>query len=151
MTDRHVTILPDISLLTGLLLIWLLQHFLPWPQFQGWSLWLVGSAMVIAGIALALTVLVGLRRLGTSTNAGELPGQLVTTGAFTFSRNPYYLACACLLLGVATLTGSAVAFLVPVAYVTVLSRLVIPLEEANLRNQFSEQYLEYQSTVNRWL
>lgn len=76
---------------------------------------------------------------------------LVTSGAFRFSRNPYYLASAGLLLGVATLTGSLLALLAPAGYVFVINWFVIPVEESKLLDQFGDDYQQYRDSVGRWL
>ncbi len=131
--------------------MWLLKLLLPWPGFSGPGFILVGWLLILAGVTSGLSVLSGLRRIGSSTNAGDPPTRLVTTGLYGATRNPYYLACATILTGVATLTGSAAAFLVPAAYVLVLNRFVIPAEEKLLLQEFGSEYDRYHRRVRRWL
>jgi len=151
MNDRLVTALPDLSLFAGLLLILLANRFMPWPQFGGLGVWFVGAVLVIGSLIIGTSVLLNLRRRRTSTSAGETPSEFVTSGAFRFSRNPYYLASAGLLLGVATLTGSLLALLVPAGYVFLINRFVIPVEERKLLAQFGADYEQYRGSVGRWL
>lgn len=146
-----VTRIPDASLLMGLLMIWLLRLLLPWPGFSGTGFVLAGWLLIVAGVASALIVLSGLRRFNTSTNAGDRPTRLVTTGLYGATRNPYYLACAIVLTGIATLTGSAATFLVPAAYVITLNRFVIPIEEKLLLQEFGGEYDRYRQRFRRWL
>jgi len=151
MNDRLVTALPDLSLFAGLVIVLLANRFMPWPQFSGLGVWFVGAVLVIGSLIIGTSVLLSLRRRRTSTSAGETPSELVTGGAFRFSRNPYYLASAGLLLGVATLTGSLLALLPPAVYVLVLNRFVIPVEERKLLDQFGDDYQQYRGSVGRWL
>ena len=151
MNDRLVTALPDLSLFAGLVLVLLANRFAPWPQLGGLGIWFVGVMLVLSSLLVGMTVLLGLRRRRTSTSAGETPSVLVTSGAYRFSRNPYYLASAGLLLGVAALTGSLLALLVPAGYAFVINRFVIPVEERKLLQQFGADYEQYRGSVGRWL
>jgi protein-S-isoprenylcysteine O-methyltransferase Ste14 len=134
-----------------MLLIWLLQALYPWPEPDANWIRIVGWGIVITSGLLAESVLVSLRRSNTTTDAAGTPATLLTAGAFAWSRNPYYLACAILLAGLATATGFIAALVVPLFYMVVIDRLVIPAEEATLLAAFGQEYAEYQRTVRRWI
>lgn len=151
MNPRLITAVPDVSLFGGLILILLINRFVPLLRVAGAAIWFVGALLLIVSLVVAFTVLLSLRRRRTSTSAGEVPSRLITRGPFRFSRNPYYLASAGLLLGVALLAGSLPGLLVPVLYVFIINRFVVPLEEQLLRQVFGAEYEEYRSSVSRWL
>src|SRR5690625_7640227 len=106
MNPRLITAVPDVSLFGGLILILLINRFVLLLIVAGAAIWFVGALLLIVSLVVAFTVLLSLRRRRTSTSAGEVPSRLITRGPFRFSRNPYYLASAGLLLGVALLAGS---------------------------------------------
>lgn len=151
MNPRLITALPDLSLFAGLILILLSNRFLPLLVVGGLAIWFVGALLVLGSLVVGFGVLFGLRRRGSSTSAGEAPRKLLTGGAFRYSRNPYYLSSASLLLGVALLAGSLLGLIVPALYVYVINRFVIPFEERQLQEAFGAEYEEYRSSLNRWL
>lgn len=151
MNPRIITALPDVSLFGGLILILLINRFVPLLVVGGLGVWFIGALLVLFSLVAGFSVLFSLRRRGTTTSAGEMPEKLVTGGAFRFSRNPYYLASASLLLGVALLAGSLLGLLVPALYVFTINRVVVPFEEQLLEQVFGGEFEEYRSSVNRWL
>ncbi|MDT8358437.1 MAG: methyltransferase [Methanomicrobiaceae archaeon] len=50
-------------------------------------------------------------------------------GPFAVSRHPMYLGMAAILLDAAVLSGKAFAFLFPVAFIILMDRIFIPMEE----------------------
>ncbi|MEM7683174.1 MAG: isoprenylcysteine carboxylmethyltransferase family protein, partial [Planctomycetota bacterium] len=76
---------------------------------------------------------------------------LVTTGVFALSRNPMYLGMAVILVGVCFIAGSATVWLVPIAFVAVIDRQLIGVEERMLRERFGQAYEAYRGRVRRWL
>lgn len=149
-STRAVTALPDVLLfgLTGL--AWFLHAYFPAVQFITYPLTVVGWVLA-AGALLAMFRLLAMQRcMAVSTNAGDAPTNLIVTGAYAHTRNPYYVACVMFLIGVALGFGSLSSFLGPVLYVTAMSALVIPAEETILAKKFGEQYLRYKKQVRRW-
>lgn len=110
-----------------------------------------GSMLGIAGIVLIILARRAMARHRQPTDPGQPTRKLVTTGVFTWSRNPLYLGTVLLLLGVA-LAGNfpwLVALLLP-AVVTCYVVLIIP-EERYLASTFGADYRAYAATVPRWL
>lgn len=70
---------------------------------------------------------------------------------YTFTRNPMYLGTTLVLFGFAVFFASIAMLLAPIAYVVVIDRMVIPLEEYKLERIFGSQYVDYQTRVRRWL
>jgi protein-S-isoprenylcysteine O-methyltransferase Ste14 len=76
---------------------------------------------------------------------------LVTSGVNGRTRNPMYLGLTGLLVAHAIRRGS-VWGLVPVgAFIAVLDRVQIPMEEAALEEHFGAEYQAYRARVPRWL
>ena len=114
-----------------------------------WAAW-TGVVFCAAGIALFVWALVS---FGRSFRVGldeDHPGELVTTGAFAFSRNPIYVAFGLVLAGVFL----AIPNWIFLAYLLLGGWLVnrqIRLEEASLRKLYGEKYLSYCQKVRRFL
>lgn len=75
---------------------------------------------------------------------------LVTTGVYSHSRNPIYIADALALAAHAAWLGQPLALLGIPALVAVLQSQIIA-EEAALRERFGSEYASYVSHVPRWV
>ncbi|MCC5087190.1 isoprenylcysteine carboxylmethyltransferase family protein [Xanthomonas campestris] len=134
---------------------WLQQAFalpLPAPTPLAW-IELAGGVIACAGLALAVSCFILFARRRTTIMPSGHPSRLVLDGPYRFTRNPMYLALVlsyiglCLQLGL--LWAVAVA-LVPLPWLA-LQWLVIPFEEARLRDEFGRAYSDYCARVRRWL
>ena len=117
-----------------------------------WTIVPVAGAVLLAlGVAIAGWSLTLFRRARTTTVPGKASASLVTSGPYRFTRNPMYVALSLAYLGEAALLKQVwpVAFLpLVLAY---LHWVVIPVEEARLREVFGEPYDQYRANVRRWL
>ncbi len=76
--------------------------------------------------------------------------ELVSNGLFSLSRNPIFLSMRINLVGLFLVLPNAVT-LALVAAGEVLMQVQVRLEEAHLENLHGAKYMEYRSTVRRWL
>ena len=79
------------------------------------------------------------------------PEKLVTSGPFSFSRNPIYLGMAGILLATAFLMQSLSALLIPVLFVTIIQSTWIPHEEKKLAEIFDDKWKDYSAKTKKWL
>jgi len=120
--------------------IWLLAMiysvFLP-LQF-GTTWFYVGLSVFILG--LILMAIATYNFIATPTD------QLITTGAYKFSRHPMYLATffICLGAGIAAISWLFIFFSLMMAFCFYQEALI---EEKYLINKFGDEYLEYRSKV----
>ncbi|KKQ38925.1 MAG: Isoprenylcysteine carboxyl methyltransferase [Candidatus Roizmanbacteria bacterium GW2011_GWA2_37_7] len=75
---------------------------------------------------------------------------LVTSGPFSFSRNPIYLGLLIGMTGYFLTFGSLLILLIAVRF-AYLQYIVIPKEEKLLLTYFGKKYKKYMSTVRRWI
>jgi len=148
--SRYYSI-PDATLAGSVLLAYFSDRFLPMTRIIPSPLNLAGWAVVAAGLGLALCTLSLLRSEHTSTDPGGVPSTLITSGPFSRSRNPMYLAYVITASGAAMGFGSLSAFSAPVLCFAVLHLLIIPVEERKLHTVFGQEYEHYQRSVHRWL
>jgi protein-S-isoprenylcysteine O-methyltransferase Ste14 len=91
-------------------------------------------------------------RIGKGTPfINEPPKHLVTSGLYSHSRNPIYVAHVAFLLG--WFLGSGCVALLPYTGVIIvlLHAFIVRWEEPGLRERFGEDYVRYTQTVPRWL
>ncbi len=121
---------------------------LPFPDFP-WRIILGTGLLVIAIIGLG--VLVGsFRKRRTTLNPFGSPATLLVDGPYRFSRNPMYLGLVAAYLGGCLLAQSVWPILLLTIPLAILSRVVIPYEEASLRTVFGADYDAYCARVGRW-
>ena len=76
---------------------------------------------------------------------------IVTTGAFSVTRNPMYVAMTLLLLSWAAYLATAWSLLGPVLFVLFITRFQIIPEERAMAAKFGAAYLAYKGRVHRWI
>jgi len=110
-----------------------------------------GYVLFAIGAIFAAWSLLIFHKARTTTTPGERSNKLVTWGPYRFSRNPMYVSLILCYLGEAGfLVHLWPVFVLPLmlAYV---DRVVIPLEEGILKNDFKEEYEVYCTGVRRWI
>ena len=117
----------------------------------------VSSVAAWVGVALCVLALFlflwGIVSFGKSFRVGldvSKPGELVTTGAFSISRNPLYVAFFMILAGIFLIFPTWIFFAYFVAGLWLIDRQVC-LEENSLRSIYGKAYNDYCSKVRRYL
>ena len=131
--------------------LWILYP-LPWfgsPLSD--ILFAVGCVGLVAMVAIYVSAFRTLNRANTTIRPDRASAHLVTTGAFSFSRNPIYLGNTLLLLAVALIAG--IFWFIPMALIAALltQRLAIEGEEKHLAARFGKRYHDYARRVRRWI
>jgi protein-S-isoprenylcysteine O-methyltransferase Ste14 len=112
---------------------------------------IAGLVLIAAGALLVLGSLGLFARTRTTIVPHRRPRHLVTSGPYRVTRNPMYVAVTTIYVGVALRLGLVwPLFLLPLP-LAILQKLVIPMEEENLRATFGDEYAEYCRRVRRWL
>jgi len=110
----------------------------------------VGVVLCFAGLTLLLLTLIS---FGKSFRVGidiDHPDKLVTTGVFSFSRNPIYVAGGLVFLGQFLVFPNWILLLYLAAAGWLIHRQVLR-EEEFLRKQYGQEYAEYCHRVRRYL
>lgn len=113
-------------------------------------LWdILGAAFVIAGLILMATSLSHFKnslRFGLDENN---QGKLITSGIFSFSRNPFFLSLDLYFLGVALILSN-LFFIIFAVLAIVGIHFFILKEEKFMRKYFGNKYLLYSRSVRRY-
>lgn len=110
-----------------------------------------GAALTLFGAVLALSAIALFIHRRTTIVPHHRSRTLITTGPFRLTRNPMYVALACIFAGVCLFSNAAWPLMfiaLPLFYVHAIT---IPREERLLREAFGAEYDDYASRVQRWL
>ena len=133
--------------------MWTLAHAL--PALQWTPLFRVSAAVVVAvmGAAVALGGVVSFHRAKTTVNPlkPESSSALVSSGVYSFTRNPMYLGMALVLLAWAIFLSSLWSLLGPLLFALYITKFQILPEERVLDRLFGSHFTEYKRRVRRWL
>lgn len=135
------------------LLAWGAQYLFALPllpeRLRGAS-HVVGTVLANAGWMLALWCILLFRLRRTTVMPGGEPSGIVLLGPYRWSRNPMYVGLVASYVGLAFILEVPWALLTMWPALLLLTRAIIPFEEARLMKQFSDAYLDYQRRVPRW-
>lgn len=130
---------------------YILQKLRPLPILSG-DLHLIPALWFsVAGLLLFLAAWRAMRRADTSPNPYVPERALVVSGPYARSRNPMYLAFACLYLGLSSWYNALWPLVIFPGLIVAVNRLVIRREEARLSARFGDDYRDYARRVRRWV
>ena len=111
---------------------------------------IVGIAVIIAGVALAVSALRTFRSIGTNPEPWKPTLALATTGVFRYSRNPMYVGMTLMVMGLAIALASdwMLVALIPAALVVHYGAIL--REERYLEQKFGEPYRQFMASVPRY-
>ncbi|HUA36726.1 MAG TPA: isoprenylcysteine carboxylmethyltransferase family protein [Candidatus Binataceae bacterium] len=128
-----------------------------WPAVGAAQLFGGGLRLVPALILVAIgvtTMTLAIRQFGAAgTNVPTpLPAKaVVTTGLYSYSRNPIYCSMILIYSGLAIGAASVWSFVLLVPVLLLIRYGVIAREERYLDGKFGAPYIEYRARVRRWI
>jgi len=89
----------------------------------------------------------------TTINSVEVDAvsSLVSSGVYSITRNPMYLALLFVLLGWACILSNILAMIVIPMYVLYVTYFQIIPEEIALESKYGDKFTQYKTKVRRWL
>ena len=121
------------------------HQLIPYP----WNA--AGMIPLALGVTLNAAADSALKKRGTTVKPFEESKVLVTSGIFSYSRNPMYLGMVMILIGVAILLGALSPFIIVPVFAVTMDRLFIIAEEKMLGQRFGHAWKQYKSNVRRWI
>jgi len=142
---------PPLLVLAVIGVAWLADRVRPLPISSGEAPLLLGVAVIVIAVLLALLALVHFIEARTKLEPWQPTSTVIQKGLFRYSRNPIYLSYCIATIGTGLVLNSwwivvGVTMLKPL-----LERFVISREEAYLEKKFGDSYLQYKDRVRRWL
>jgi protein-S-isoprenylcysteine O-methyltransferase Ste14 len=142
---------PPLIFLAGLGLGFALEALLPGSSVPDALGWILGGALLLAGIVLLFLFEREFQRKKTAANPWRPTTAIASDGPYRFTRNPAYVGMALVYVGIA-LCSQALWVLLPLPVVlAIIDRGVIAREERYLERKFGQEYLDYKGRVRRWL
>lgn len=148
---KQSKLLPPTYFFIFLLLTIGLHFILPIMQLIYAPYRFIGILLLGIGIWLNMWADGLFKKKSTTVKPYEKSSALILEGPFRFSRHPMYLGMVIALLGVATILGSLITFLVPIAFFVSMQIVFIRHEEKALEQTFGQKYLDYKKRVRSWL
>jgi len=149
--EKKRRIIPPVYLLMALAAMALMHWLLPGYRYVHEPLAYAGLIAVLFGIVMASMSAAMFRKAGTGIEPFDEATTLVTGGFYRHTRNPMYLGMLLMLAGSAFLLGSAGAVLPVVIFALIIHNHFVLGEERFLEAVFGQRYLDYKSSVRRWL
>jgi protein-S-isoprenylcysteine O-methyltransferase Ste14 len=133
-------------------LVWDFLLPLPFPV-PGTDLahWIIGGAMILIGLALAVAGIRNFSRAGTPVEGYKPTRALATAGIHGRSRNPIYLGMFLIYIGIGLVAQSPWVLLITLPLAITIRYGVVAREEAYLERRFGDAYRNYKRRVRRWL
>ena len=110
-----------------------------------------GVLLIIAGTVLVILARREFAKQGEHTDPGHPTHHVMTTGVFSFSRNPLYLGIVIFLAGVALALDWPWVLIMLVPSIAACHYILIAPEERYLAAKFGEEYAQYMRSVQRWI
>ena len=144
-------IMPPTWLLVAMIAMLALHFLLPlaWIIPPFWNL--TGLILIASGLILNLSADKAFHQVQTTVKPFEESSNLVTNGVFRISRNPMYLGFVLILTGVAIFLRTLSLYFVIFAFVVILDKIYVRVEERMLAEKFGSSWKHYQSVTRRWL
>ena len=149
--QRHVLDIPPVYFVVAILAMIALSRWLPIVSFDHPALFYVGIILILGGLTLDIVSVFLFSKAGTGVRPFTPSTAVVKTGPYRFTRNPMYLGMIIILTGGFLLSGSlSPVLVVPVFWWWIQNRFILP-EEAHMERHLGKAYLDYKTSVRRWL
>lgn len=143
--------IPPTWLALCLAIAWLQSTYYPVLSLDHPITQLLGGLLIGGGLVLFAMALVEFRKWKTTIIPHQEADALITTGIFSKTRNPIYLADAMILTGLILRWDAVLSLpLVPV-FVWWIEKHFILGEERRLRSKFGVAFHRYTEKTRRWL
>ncbi|MGB1261740.1 MAG: methyltransferase family protein [Cognaticolwellia sp.] len=153
----ELKIIPIVQVAIALILMTLLQHFLPALNYSAAINPTISLTLTIlllcAAIIIVLLAIYSFKQHQTTVNPTkpETSAKLVDSGIYRYSRNPMYLAMLLGLAAYACYLENPLAFAICGLFICYIGKYQITPEERMLTTLFGQEYRAYQERVRRWL
>ena len=125
----------------------IIELFFSRPLFSSNIFWVIlASVLLIFGL---IFIFWSVREAGKLDMVA--PGRLITSGPYSYSRNPMYVSWVSIYLSIFFINRSLWLLLLLFVAILITHYLVIIREERVLRKTFGDQYKEYCARVRRYI
>jgi protein-S-isoprenylcysteine O-methyltransferase Ste14 len=141
---------PDYTLIYAALEI-ILPYLFPFKQIIYKPYTYIGIIFLVVGVLLNYFSYLYFKKAKNTMDPYSEQNKLITSGVYSFGRNPMYFGILLILIGEAILLGNIICFVIPVIFFILISSVTIPVEEKSMEKKFGQKYLDYKKKVRRWV
>ena len=142
---------PPLIFLSAVLTGYAIHHILPLNFGDAGETLISGSVLMATGVVIVIVAALSFRRVKSHLEPWKPTSTIVTSGIFSVSRNPIYLALCIANIGFGLIFNSWWVLLSPIPAAILVYLIAIRSEERYLARKFGDEYLEYKARVRRWL
>ena len=135
----------------NIFLFYLCTLLIPSFEFTGQAI--LGILIGLEGIIIIFLSIRLFREYQTTINPFKAheTSRLITSGIYSFTRNPMYLGLSSIQVAFGIYLGAYVSiFLIP-SFITYITYKQIIYEEQILEKKFGDEYINYLKSVRRWI
>jgi protein-S-isoprenylcysteine O-methyltransferase Ste14 len=152
--DRAMVIIPPPLIFLACLGVGVfLEYLFPFHFIHGaWTFRIIIACSIFAASGLiAMSAFKTLSNNKTPFDPAKSTVKIAREGSYRFSRNPMYLALLLVLCGIAALICSIwLISAIPILFI-LFGYLAVRPEEKYLETKFGKDYLDYKTSVRRWI
>jgi len=137
------------TVIAAVALDWLVP--LPWPGLDDFPARAVGISLGVIGVGLFVWAGATLARHDTTVMPHKGSTALVTSGPFTWLRNPIYLGDVLIFLSAGEITKNIWFIILVPVFAALVTWLAILPEERHLEAKFGDAYTAYKANTRRWI
>lgn len=112
---------------------------------------LFGALLMATAILIEATAILAMRKAKTTILPNKGSSKLITSGPFSFTRNPIYFGNVVLLFGLGLFLENFWFWGFALMCGAMTQKLAILREEAHLQAKFPAAFLAYKKKVRRWI
>jgi protein-S-isoprenylcysteine O-methyltransferase Ste14 len=142
---------PPRIMLTFLLFGTAVQYVWPLSLLPNPAQFSIGAVIIAIGIGLMTLAVRRFNRVGTNVPTCLPVHAIITDGIYRYTRNPMYLSGMLLFVGIGIAADNPWILALLIPFFAIVRYGVIAREERYLEGKFGERYLNYKSSVPRWL
>jgi len=142
---------PPLITLAVILSAYGFHRLLPLSISESSKLLPTGVSIITLALVIIIVAAISFLRAKTHLEPWKPTSAIVSTGIFSWSRNPIYLGFCLSCIGIGLVLNSwwIVLSFIPLGWLLLI--LVIRREERYLQQKFGDEYRAYQQRVRRWL
>src|SRR5690606_37344512 len=114
-------------------------------------LFAIGWVVAAGAVAMEAAAMRAMMRARTTIRPDRPPDHLVTSGPFSFTRNPIYLGNTMLMIGIGLISGILWFPILALVAAFATRKLAIEREEKLLAARFGKAFRDYSRRVRRWI
>ena len=112
---------------------------------------IIGTALIVVSLIIPVLAFKALEKSKTTHKVSKPTTAIVSDGIYKYSRNPIYLSGFILFIGISLIVNSLILMILIIPLFFVIREGVVKREENYLERKFGQDYLNYKSSVRRWI